>query len=343
MRIAIVNDVRLAVEALRRVVTQIPNYEIPWVAHDGEEAVTKCAADVPDVILMDLVMPRLNGAEATQRIMRESPCAILIVTATVEGNAGMVFNAMGFGALDVVETPTLGPNGNIDGAAKLLAKIATIGKLIGKPEPRVQTRRTARTDSSRSTENPLVAIGASTGGPKALADILTELPHELPAAVVIVQHVDIQFAANLAKWLATETGHDVQIAREGERPVAGGIYLATTNDHLMLTDMSSFKYRSEPAEYPYRPSVDVFFKSAVKNWTGSLLGVLLTGMGSDGAEGLLAIRQAGWHTIAQDRNSSVVYGMPKAAAERGAAAEILPIGRIAAAITKRVQATQKQN
>src|SRR5437667_50278 len=140
MRIAIVNDVRLAVEALRRVVTQIPTYKIAWIAYDGEEAVTKCAADTPDVILMDLVMPRMSGSEATRRIMRESPCAILVVTATVEGNAGMVFDAMGLGALDVVQTPTLGPDGNVAGGAQLLAKIATIGKLIGKPESQVQIR-----------------------------------------------------------------------------------------------------------------------------------------------------------------------------------------------------------
>src|SRR5438034_3793756 len=129
MRIAIVNDVRLAVEALRRVVSQIPSYEIAWVAYDGEEAAAKCAADVPDVILMDLVMPRMNGAEATRKIMRESPCAILVVTATVDGNTGMVFDAMGSGALDVVQTPILGPDGNVAGGNQLLAKIATIGKL----------------------------------------------------------------------------------------------------------------------------------------------------------------------------------------------------------------------
>src|SRR5207247_10274920 len=115
MRIAIVNDVRLAVEALRRVVMRIPNHGIAWVAYDGEEAVAKCAADVPDVILMDLVMPRMNGAEATRKIMHESPCAILIVTATVDENAGMVFDAMGSGALDVVQTPILGPAGNVAG------------------------------------------------------------------------------------------------------------------------------------------------------------------------------------------------------------------------------------
>lgn len=337
------NDLRLAVEALRRVVTQIPKYEIAWIACDGEEAVTKCAADTPDVILMDLVMPRMNGAEATRKIMRESPCAILVVTATVEGNAGMVFDAMGLGAVDVVQTPTLGPDGNVAGGAQLLAKIATIGKLIGKPESRAPIGRASTNVSRRSARNsPLVAIGASTGGPKALAEILAELPHGLAAALVIVQHVDMQFAASLATWLGTETGHEVQVAREGERPAAGGIYLATTNDHLVLTDVSSFKYRPEPANYPYRPSVDVFFKSAVKNWTGPLLGVLLTGMGSDGAEGLLAIRQSGWHTIAQDRDTCVVYGMPKAAAERGAAAEILPLDRIAGAIANRVKAVRKR-
>ena len=130
MRIAIVNDMPLAVEALRRVVSSVPEYEIAWIATDGEQAVACCAADVPDVILMDLMMPRMDGAEATRRIMQQTPCAILVVTATVGGHAGKVFEAMGFGALDAVDTPVLGLSGSPTGASALLAKIAMLGRLI---------------------------------------------------------------------------------------------------------------------------------------------------------------------------------------------------------------------
>ena len=132
MRIAIVNDVPLAVEALRRVVTSVPGYEIAWIAADGEEAVRQCAADVPDLILMDLMMPKVDGAEATRRIMQQSPSAILVVTATVEGHAGKVFEAMGWGALDAVDTPILGLSGDPSGAQALLEKIAMLGRLIGR-------------------------------------------------------------------------------------------------------------------------------------------------------------------------------------------------------------------
>lgn len=342
MRIAIVNDMPLAVEALRRVVVSVPDYEIAWVARDGDEAVRQCAADEPDVILMDLVMPKMSGTEATRVIMRDSPCAILVVTATVDGHIGAVFEAMGSGALDVVQTPSLGPQGNVAGGKKLLAKIATIGKLIGKAPPRVAVERPAAPDlTPATTAFPLVAVGASTGGPKALAQLLGDLPRPLPAAVVIVQHVDVQFAPGLADWLATESRRAVRLVREGEQPAPDTVWLAATNDHLVLTPSLTFAYCREPLQYPFRPSVDVFFKSVVAYWKGPVLGVLLTGMGSDGVEGLLAIRQASWHTIAQDRDTSIVYGMPKAAAERGAAVEILPLERIAGAIARAVEAAKE--
>ena len=137
MRIAIVNDVGVTVEALRRVVTSVPEYQIAWIAADGEEAVRQCAVDVPDLILMDLMMPRMDGAEASRIIMRDSPCAILIVTANVGGNSSKVFEAMGWGALDVVSTPVLERTGEASRASDLLAKIAMLSKLIGKLPPRL--------------------------------------------------------------------------------------------------------------------------------------------------------------------------------------------------------------
>jgi len=334
MRIAIVNDMLLAVEALRRVVTSVPDYEIAWVAWDGAEAVEKCAADTPDVILMDLIMPVMDGVEATRRIMAASPCLILVVTATVGGNASKVFEAMGYGARDAVNTPVLGGDGGVDGGMALLAKIATLGKLLDKTprrEPQHPAIATAR-GPARDLP-PLVAIGASTGGPAALAHILSGLPARLPAALVIIQHVDVQFAAGLADWLQAQTSLSVRLAREGCRLEVGTVWLAGTNDHMVLTRQHTLSYVADPRDYPYRPSVDVFFKSLVKNgaahWPAKAAGVLLTGMGRDGADGLAVLRRAGWYTIAQDQASSVVYGMPKAAAEVGAAMQILPPEAIA--------------
>jgi chemotaxis response regulator CheB len=181
---------------------------------------------------------------------------------------------------------------------------------------------------------PLLVIGASTGGPAALLQLLSSLPPTLPAAITIVQHVDKVFAPGLATWLGRESSRDVRAIAAGDRPEPGTVKIASTNDHLLLTPELSFAYSNEPVDYSYRPSVDVFFHTVVAWWPVTAVGVLLTGMGADGAKGLLAMRRAGWHTIAQDQATSIVYGMPKAAAKINAAAEILPLDQIAAAITR---------
>jgi len=339
MRIAIVNDVLLAVEALRRVVTSVPDYTIAWVARHGAEAVEKCAADTPDLILMDLLMPVLDGVEATRQIMVASPCLILVVTATVSGNMAKVFAAMGCGARDVVHTPVMGSDGQVEGGAALLDKIAMLGKLLT-PTPHQEPQRPTRFTAHAPIRHlpPLVAIGASTGGPAALACILSGLPAPFPAALTIIQHVDVQFAAGLADWLQAQTALPVRLAQEGCRLEAGTVWLAGTNDHMVLTPQHTLSYVAEPRDYPYRPSVDVFFKSLIKNgpahWPARAAGVLLTGMGRDGAEGLAVLRRARWYTIAQDQASSVIYGMPKTAAEVGAAMQIVSLETITSTLVQ---------
>jgi two-component system response regulator WspF len=334
MRIAIVNDLLIAVEAMRRVLITVPEYKVAWVARDGADAVAKCAQDVPDLILMDLIMPVMDGVEATRQIMKNSPCAILVVTASVSQNTGKVFEALGHGALDAVSTPVLGASGTPEASQPLLAKIATIKKLIGKPTLNSQSRAPAYT--LRSNVPPLVAIGSSTGGPKALAAILTGLPANFGAAIAIVQHVDAEFAPGLVDWLNYQSPLPVMLASEGSRLEAGKVLFAGTNDHMIVSSNLSLSYTQEPRDYPYRPSVDVFFESLAENWSRKGTALLLTGMGRDGAEGLNLLRSKGWHTIAQDRESCVVYGMPKAAAELGAAVEILPLDAIGPAVLKQL-------
>lgn len=329
MKIAIVNDMVIAVEALRRVLLTVPEHQVAWIAKDGAEAVAKCAKDTPDLILMDLIMPVMDGVEATRQIMKQSPCAIVIVTANVGENAAKVFEAMGYGALDAVNTPILGSQGT---QAALLGKIATIGKLIGKStqSPQLKTQ-----NSCDTALPPLVAIGSSTGGPKALATILSRLPANFGAAIAIVQHVDAQFAVGLIDWLNDLTPLTVKKASVGDRLEKGTIFVACTNDHLCLQSNHTLNYIKDPIDYPYRPSIDVFFKSVARYWTPKGTAVLLTGMGRDGAEGLNLLRRHGWHTIAQDQESCAVYGMPKVAVELNAAVEVLKPDAIATSLIQR--------
>jgi len=185
----------------------------------------------------------------------------------------------------------------------------------------------------------IIAIGASAGGPHALAEILSALPARLGAAVIIVQHVNREFSAGLAGWLNTQTDLPVCIAKENTRPEMGRVYVACTDEHLILNRDFTFSYVPGPRETPYRPSIDVFFRSlalcyAKASKCRDCMAILLTGMGKDGAMGLLELRQKGCHTIAQDEQSSAIYGMPKAARDLGAAKEILPLHQIAPAILK---------
>lgn len=324
MRIGIVNDLPVVAEGLRRYIADHGGHEVAWVAHSGEEAVQRCRSERPDLILMDLRMDGMDGVEATKLIMTSTPCAILLVTASISGNSEMVFRAMGAGAIDVVPTPS--PEA---GPAALYAKIDSLTRLLGQRVPR--TTRVPVVQTSRK----LVAIGSSAGGPAALSILLAGLPEDLDAAIIIVQHVDAEFAPGLADWLGTTSKMPVRLARDGEPPQRGTVLIAGTNDHLVLRASGALGTTPHPQDSAYRPGVDVFFESAARHWRGDLLGVLLTGMGRDGANGLKKIRGAGHHTIAQDQASSAVYGMPKAAAELNAAVEILPLDSIAAALTAR--------
>jgi len=359
MRIAIVNDMLLAVEAMRRAVVSSGEHRVAWVARDGAEAVALARQDRPDLILMDLIMPRMDGVEATRLIMAQAPCPILVVTANMNENPGQVFEAMGAGALDAVTTPVLGrpgradparpgplraagqhrgPNpdgsGDTDGTRGLLAKIDSIRRLTGDGLTRTGVNGPPPPEKQR---DQLVAIGASAGGPAAVAKVLGDLPADFPAAIVVVQHVDVQFARGLADWLGLHTVLQVQLALEGDVVRPGRVFLSGRDQHLVFTGPRQLGYVKPAAECSFCPSVDVFYASAQRHWTGRLAGVLLTGMGRDGAVGLKALRGAGHLTIAQDAASCAVYGMPKAAAEMDAAAQILPLDQIAPVLRRMFQ------
>ena len=331
MKIGIANDVAMAAEALRRAIAGTNEHQVIWIARTGLEAVRMCIDKRPDLVLMDLNMPELDGVEATRQIMEKAPCAILVVTGVPQDSVSQVFRALGAGALDVTATPVMAGAGG--DAAALLAKIKTIGKLVRASRSDVVKPHapSAHSDGVRH----LLAIGASTGGPLAVAHILRGWIPPPGTAVVVVQHIDANFAGHFSKWLGEQLAMPVKVIEEGDALEAGCVQIARTNDHLTLSSRQRLHYAQEPRDYPYRPSVDVFFDCVAHEWKGEATGILMTGMGRDGAQGLLSMRRAAKATIAQDQASSAVYGMPRAAADIDAAQQILSLEQIARLLRSR--------
>ncbi len=340
MRIAIVNDLRLAQAVLSMTIEAIPNGRIAWIANDGREALEHCRRDRPDLILMDMVMPVMDGAVATRAIMKECPCPILVVTSTIEGNLALVYEALGAGAIDAVHTPTLGPGNMLVGGDVLAKKVRVAimsAESSGSATPQSRAPSPARASAAAVTPNrsdaaaPLVLIGASTGGPHALAEVLRGLSPAAPSCCsMIVQHIDLAYVDGLASWLTGEIGRKVRVACEGELPAKGETIVAATTDHMLLRD-GKVRYRNLPGDDLHRPSVDHFFESAARDQGPPGVAILLTGMGRDGAEGLRALRDANWHTIAQDEATSIVWGMPGTAVALGGAIQVLRLDSIGAA------------
>ncbi len=342
MRVGIVNDQPLAREVLRSVIISVPGYSVAWTANDGLEAVAKTKADKPDVVLMDLIMPNMDGVEATGRIMKESPCPVILVTSSTTANFSQVHRAMTLGGLDAVNTPTLGPGGKLLETEPLLAKLAKVAqKRLVPVIPKIATPNMTDSQAVRILDLPrslpVVAVGVSTGGPVALGTFLNGLPAKFPGAVLVSLHIDPSAVPNLVQSLQKKTSLRIFPVTAPTFPDVGGIYIACSDDHMIVTPSGRLVYTNDPKDYPYRPSVNALFSSLAANWKIPGVAVILTGMGDDGAKGMLALKQNGWHTIAQDESTSVVYGMPQAAMKTGAATQSLPVEHIAGAVISRIK------
>jgi two-component system response regulator WspF len=330
MRVAIAHESRGVTSALRQAIALVRSWQVAWTADDCEAAVARCLAEPPDMLV---VSPGLRGgpaADAIRRLGREAPGVVVVVVRGPQTEAASVFDALGAGAVTAITAPSVAADGRLAGLDEVARRLRAAGRLTtkapGPGQPSPQEPPEARP--------PLVAIGASTGGPAAVAAVLGALPAALDACVVVVQHVDAQFAPNLVAWLSGHTSLAVRLVAGGDEPRQGTVSVTGTNDDLVLTARRTYSYRQPRDGTFYHPSVDVFFESVAAHWPAPGVAVLLTGIGRDGAAGLLALRRKGWHTIAQDEGSSVVYGMPKAAAELNAAVEILPIEGIGPAIVR---------
>jgi two-component system chemotaxis response regulator CheB len=329
IRVLVADDSELFRELLARVIGSDPGFEVVAVAADGNEAAAQARSLKPDVITMDLNMPDADGFSGIARIMADTPTPILVLTASREETVG--FRALSLGALDLLEKPQatsdLDDYGRLlRSRLRLLAGVKVIRHVRGLRE-RVAAapRRSGRAD--------LVAIGASLGGPRALAAVLRALPPGFRAPIAVVQHIADGFTEGLASWLAGETRLDVHEARDGEALVAGAVYLAPTGRHLVVTDGAA-RLSDAPAVDTFKPSVTPLLLSAARAYGPRVCGVILTGMGRDGAEGLKAIKDAGGPTLVQDEATSAVFGMPRAAIELGAADRVLPLDDIPRALVE---------
>lgn len=332
IRVLVADDSELFRDLLARVVADDPGYEVVAVAADGNAAATLARTLRPDVITMDLHMPDADGFSGIARIMADTPTPILVLTANREEAVG--FRALSLGALDILEKPQattdLAEYGHLlRSRLRLLAGVKVIRHMRGLRE----RRATAPLVAARPD---LVVIGASLGGPRALATLLRGLPPAFGAPVAVVQHIADGFTEGLAGWLAAESHLDVRQARDGEPLVAGRVLLAPSGRHLVVAG-GTVRLSDGPPVDTFKPSVTPLFLSAARHHGARACGVILTGMGRDGAEGLRAIRAAGGPTFAQDEASSAVFGMARAAIDLGAVERVLPLEEIARALVELVR------
>ncbi|NEO82780.1 MAG: chemotaxis-specific protein-glutamate methyltransferase CheB [Spirulina sp. SIO3F2] len=343
IRVLIVEDSLIAQAILKRLLNHPPRVEVVGIASTGLEALKQIAQTEPDVICTDLHMPQMNGLELTQEVMAHAPRPILVFSTSVQKeDTQTVFKLLEAGAVDVVPKPRIeSPENYAQLQQHLLQRIQVLaGVKVFTRKPQRRHTEILNTKVSRSSANfvrPLcslirpriVAIGASTGGPQAFKTILSQLPSHFSVPVLCVQHISVGFLTGLLDWLRPLCLLPIQIATAGERPQPGTIYFAPEQFHLEIDYRGCFAYSARTPVDGHRPSVTVLFNSVAAYYKASALGVLLTGMGQDGAYGLQAIDQAGGQTIAQNKASSVVFGMPQEAIALGAAQQILSLETIA--------------
>lgn len=309
---------------------------------DGQAALDFVNKNKPDVVLMDIHMPQLDGFEATRRIMETQPVPIIICSATASArDVAIAFQAMEAGAIACIEKPLGREHRDFEALAahlletvKLMSEVRVVRRTARlRPTPLPSAHLAPATDRQRAPARiKLVGIGASTGGPPVLQTILAGLPKDFPAPLLIVQHIAHGFLAGMAEWLNHTTGLQVHIASYGTRPLPGHVYLAPDDFHMGIGAGGTIILTREAPENHLRPSVAVLFRTLADVYGPNALGVLLTGMGRDGAEELKAMKDRGAVTIAQDQESSVVHGMPGVAIALGGATHVLAADKIADAL-----------
>jgi two-component system chemotaxis response regulator CheB len=339
IRVLVVEDSATVRRRLIDILRSDPAIELVGEAEDGKRAIELCLQMRPDLITMDMMLPVMSGLSATEYIMAHCPTPILVVSASINrGELFKIYEALAAGAVDVLEKPTgLEPDGAWERRFLAMVKLVAKIRVISHPRARLALLAAQRPSSVPpalehnlpKTECAVVAIGASTGGPGAVLDVLRGLPDHFRLPILLVLHINEPFGRAFADWLDAQTSRRVITAQDG-MPVgaaAGRVVLAPAGRHMVVRG-GRLHLTDDPERHSCRPSVDVLFESVATEYGSAAAGCLLTGMGRDGALGLLKIRQAGGLTIAQDQATSVVYGMPREAALLGAAMYVLALADI---------------
>ncbi len=333
IKVLVVDDSALVRKLLTEILERETDITVVGAARDPYEARDLIKAHSPDVLTLDVEMPKMDGLTFLSNLMRLRPMPVLMVSSLTERGADVTMAALAAGAVDFVTKPQLGLHEGLDELAlELCSKIRAVARAnlralrepAAAPAPRVK-------DNTLRTTDRLLVIGASTGGTEAVAELLQKMPPDAPA-IVITQHIPETFSARFAKRLDDECQIHVTEAQGGEQLLLGHAYVARGNHHLRVRRSGAKYYAAVDQTDPvnrHRPSVQVLFESAAREAGSNAIGVLLTGMGDDGALGLKWMRDAGCHTLAQDKATSVVWGMPGEAVKLGAAEEVLPLDRIA--------------
>lgn len=337
IRVLLVDDSALALAVLQRILGASPDVEVVGTARNGEDALEQIPRLDPDVLCVDLHMPVMDGLELTRQVMARCPRPILVISSTVRpGEPVSAYPVLAAGALDVFPKPAGETGESLERLSREL-----VGKIRVLSGVRVFTRRTVREAAPsrppetnappgpRRTTAGVVVIGASTGGPIALRTILADLPQSYGVPIVCVQHISTGFLQGFVEWLGSQSRLRVKIAAAGEKPQPGTVYFPPEGAHLELDPLGFLRASPAPPLRGHRPSITVTMVSAARCYGSAAAGVLLTGMGDDGAEGLLEIARVGGLTFAQDEASCVVFGMPREAVALGAAQHVLPPPEIA--------------